>query len=235
MLTRAIFGLSLAILLCGAAPASAARSASASRKVSEDQPAAAQQGERAEQTEEAAPAGHAEGINWFGFAKGETRPALGFMFINFAIVGVIVFFLMRGPISRRVHTRHDGLVKALEEAKATREEAEKALADARAKTEALELEMARIREELLSGGKGEAARIAAEADKRAARMQEDANALVQQEIVRLSEGIRGEIVNAVIAAAERAVVAKIAAADHARLSVEFVDSIRGPETRAPGR
>jgi len=186
-------------------------------------------------SEKAETSGHAEGINWFGFGSGEVRPALGFMFVNFAIVGVIVFFLMRGPISRRVHARHDGLVKALEEAKAMREEAEQALAEAKAKTGALELEMARIRDELLSIGKSESSRIAAEADKRAARMQEDANALVQQEVARMSQAVREEIVVAVIAAAERAVIAKIGAADQSRLSTEFVDSIRAAETRAPGR
>ncbi len=196
--------------------------------------AAAEGGERESAAESTSEGGH-EGLNWFSFGNGETRPALGFMFINFAIVGVIVFILMRGPISRRVHTRHDAIVKALEEANAMREEAQAALADAKARTDALELEMARIRDELLAGGRSEAARISAEADKRAVRMQEDANALVQQEIARLSQGIREEIVGAVIAAAERAVVAKIGAADHTRLSVEFVDSIRGPETRAPGR
>lgn len=226
MLGRLMCVSGLAVLLCGSA-ASATKTAAGERAEPGAHPgeAAAEGGHGA----------HAEGINWFGFGEGETRPALGFMFVNFAIVAVIVFLLMRKPISRRVRARHEGLVKALEEAKAAREEAEAALADARAKTEALEIEMARIREELLSSGKAEAARIAAEADRRAARMHEDAKALVQQEIARMSEGIREEIVDAVIAAAERAVVARIGAADHSRLSVEFVDSIRGPEARAPGR
>jgi F0F1-type ATP synthase membrane subunit b/b' len=219
MLLRLIRGFVLVSLMACAVPAFATTRSGESESTSES----------AESSE------HAEGINWFAFGAGETRPALGFMFINFAIVGVIVFMLMRGPISRRVHTRHDGLVKALEEAKMMREEAEKALADAKAKTEALEFEMARIRDELLSGGKSESSRIAEEADKRAVRMQEDANALVQQEVARMSQAIREEIVVAVISAAERAVVAKIGAADHARLSTEFVDSIRAEEARAPGR
>jgi F0F1-type ATP synthase membrane subunit b/b' len=232
MLIRSMVGLGLAVLLCGATSAAAARSVAASeRRASASDSTTASEGVSAEAGEGA----QAEGINWFGFAKGETRPALGFMFINFAIVGVIVFILLRGPISGRVHTRHDALVKALEEAKMAREEAELALAEARTKTDALDQEMARIRGELISGGKSEAARIAAEADQRAVRMQEDATALVQQEVARMSQAIREEIVEAVIAAAERAVVEKINAADHTRLSTEFVDSIRGAETRAAGR
>jgi len=222
MLLRLTFGLVLACALCATGPAAAAQ-------------AEAEEGA-------AAAAGHEgghEGINWLGWTgfgdEGETRVPLALMFVNFVIVGVLVFLILRGPVSRMVTTRRDALVKALDEANAMKAAAEKALAEARAKMEMLEVEMARIREELLSGGKDEAARINAEAEKRAARMQEDASAAVQQEVARMSQEIREEMVHAVIAAAERAVTEKINAADHVRLSTEYVDSIRGIEPRAPGR
>ena len=214
MLLRLIFGLVLTCTLCGVGPAAA---------------------EPAEGDKAAEQAGAHEGLNWFGFSEGETRPALGFMIINFVVVGVIVFIILKGPIGRRVTTRRYALVKALDEANAMKVEAQRALEEARAKMEMLEIEMARIREELLSGGKAEATRIGAEADRRAVRMHEDASTAVQQEVARMSQEIREEMVHAVIAAAERAVTEKINAADHARLSTEYVDSIRGIEPRAPGR
>jgi len=218
MLLRLIFGLVLACALCGAGTASAAPTETAA---------------------EAEHDGPHEGLNWFGWTgfgdEGETRPALGFMFINFIIVGIVTFLILRGPIGRRMSTRRESLVKALEDANAMKAEAQRALEEARAKMEMLEVEMARIREDLLSSGKAEAARIGAEADKRAVRMHEDAGAAVQQEVARMSQEIREEMVHAVIAAAERAVTEKINAADHARLSTEYVDSIRGIEPRAPGR
>jgi len=221
MLRRLTFGLVLACALSGAVPASATTPA------------------EADGTEEsAAAAGHGgghEGINWFGWAEGETRPPLAFMFINFVIVGVIVFIILKGPITRRMSTRRDALVKALDEANSMKAEAQRALEEARAKMELLDVEMARIREDLLASGKAEAARIGAEADKRANRMQEDAGVAVQQEVAQMSHEIREEMVHAVIAAAERAIIEKIGAADHARLSTEYVDSIRGIEPRAPGR
>jgi F0F1-type ATP synthase membrane subunit b/b' len=214
MLLRLMFGLVLAGTLCGAQPASA---------------------EPAEGDKVAGHEGAQEGLNWFGFSEGETRPALGFMFINFVIVGVITFIILKNPIKRRMTTRRDGLIKALDEANAMKAEAQRALEEARAKMEMLEIEMARIREDLLSGGKAEAARINSEAEKRAVRMHEDAGTAVQQEVARMSQEIREEMVHAVIAAAERAVTEKINAADHTRLSTEYVDSIRGIEPRAPGR
>ena len=218
MLLRLAFGLVLVCTLCDAGPA-----------VAEPAP-----GDNA-----AEQAGAHEGVNWFGWTgfgdEGETRAALGFMFINFIVVGVVTFIILKGPIGRRVTTRRDALVKALDEANAAKAEAQRALEEARAKMEMLEVEMARIREDLLSGGKAEAARIGAEADKRAVRMHEDARAAVQQEVARMSQEIREEMVHAVIAAAERAVTEKINAADHTRLSTEYVDSIRGIEPRAPGR
>jgi F0F1-type ATP synthase membrane subunit b/b' len=233
MLLRLLSGLVLTCALCGAGPAWATKQESRTAE-GEAAPAAAEGGA-------AAPAhgGGTTGLNWFawtGFGDaGETRVALGFMFINFVVVGVLVFIILKGPISRRVTTRRDELVKALDEANAMKAEAEKALADARAKMEMLEVEMARIREGLLSAGKAEAERIDAEASARAARMHEDASAAVQQEIARMSQEIREEMVHAVIAAAEKAVTAKINAADQARLATEYVDSFRGIEPRAPGR
>jgi F-type H+-transporting ATPase subunit b len=215
MRLRWMFGLVLACTLYGASPASAAP---------------AEGGDKAAEN-----AGVHEGINWFGFSAGETRPALAFMFVNFVVVGVIVFVILKGPVRRMVTTRHDALVKALDEANAMKAEAQKALEEARAKMEMLEVEMARIREDLLSSGKAEAARIGAEASTRAVRMHEDASAAVQQEIAQMSQEIREEMVHAVIAAAERAVTEKINAADQTRLAAEYVDSIRGMEPRAPGR
>jgi F-type H+-transporting ATPase subunit b len=228
MLLRLIFGLVLACTLCGAGTVAAGQTeAPAEAEASADSSAAGEH------------SGEHEGLNWFGWTgfgdKGETRPALGFMFINFVIVAVITFLILRGPIGRRMSTRRDALVKALDDANAMKAEAQRALEEARAKMEMLEVEMARIREDLLSSGKAEAARIGAEADKRAVRMQEDAGAAVQQEVARMSQEIREEMVHAVIAAAERAVTEKISAADHTRLSIEYVDSIRGIEPRAPGR
>jgi len=222
MLRRLTFGLVLACALFGAVPASATSPAEAEATTDEGATAAAHGGEH-------------EGINWFGWAEGETRPPLAFMFINFVIVGVIVFMILRGPLTHRMSTRRDALVKALEEANALKAEAQRALGEARAKMEMLEVEMARIREDLISSGKAEASRIGAEADKRAARMHEDAGTAVQQEVTRMSQEIREEMVHAVIAAAERAITEKIGVADHARLSTEYVDSIRGIEPRAPGR
>ena len=225
MLLRLTFGLVLACALCAAGPAAATQPAEA--EAAGEGAAAADHG------------GEHEGLNWFGWTgfgdAGETRAALGFMFVNFVVVGILVFIILRGPLTRRVTTRREALVRALDEANAMKAAAEKALAEARAKMEMLEVEMARIREDLLSGGRADAARIGAEADKRAARMHEDAAVAVQQEIARMSQEIREEMVHAVIAAAEKAVSEKITAGDHARLATEYVDSIRGLQARAPGR
>lgn len=228
MLLRLTFGLVLACAVCGAGTASAR---SGTTSPAEAEPSAAPE----ESASHEGQAGAHGDLNWFGFSEGETRPALGFMFINFVIVGIAVFIILKGPIRRRVTTRREALVKALDEANAMKAEAERALAEARAKMDALEAEMARIRDDLLAGGRAEAARIGAEADKRAARMHEDASAAVQQEIARMSQEIREEMVHAVIAAAERVITEKISPADHQRLSAEYIDSIRGIEPRAPGR
>jgi F-type H+-transporting ATPase subunit b len=180
----------------------------------------------------------AHAINWWDMsdgADGETPP-LGYMFINFALLLVLVFMIMRKPIGRRVRVRRETVEKALAEAKEMTARAEAALAEARGRMEALDVEMARIRKEILDAGKGESERIAGEARDRSRRMQEDTSALVGQEVARMSAAIREEVVEGIVSAARDLLARKIGGADHARLSREYLESINDAvETGARGR
>ena len=180
----------------------------------------------------------AHSINWWDMsdgADGETPP-LGFMFINFALLLVLVFMIMRKPIRNRVKVRRDSLEKALAEAKEMTGKAEAALSEARSRMEALDIEMARIRKEILEAGKAESARISRDAEERSKRMQEDTAALVDQEVVRMSAAIREEVVEGILTSAKRSLAEKIGGADHARLSREYLESINeAVETGARGR
>ncbi len=179
----------------------------------------------------------AHAINWWDMSNGPDgdTPPLGFMFINFALLLVLVFMIMRKPIRNRVQNRHKSIKQALKEAEALKAEAEAALAAAKERMEAVDLEMAKLRKDVLDAGEAQTARIAGEADSRASRMQQDTGALVEQEVARMSADIREEVVGRIVASAQEVITQKIQAADHDRLAREYVASLGKTVTPDEGR
>lgn len=165
----------------------------------------------------------AHGVNWFEW--GSETPALGFMFINFAILAVIVYMIMRKPISKMVTTRKESLEAALKEADELREEAQKALRLAKERTGTLDLEMARIREDILNAGLAESRRIGEDAERRLKRMEDESAALLEQEVARMSAEIRREVVDAIVSTAQRVITSSIQASDHDRLAEDYMKSM----------
>ena len=166
----------------------------------------------------------AHGLNWFQWDNKED-PALGFMIINFVLLLAIVYMIMRKPISNMVTARREGLEEALREANELREEAQKALRSAKERTDALDLEMARIREDILDAGLAEARHISEEAERRLKRMEDESAALLEQEVARMSVEIRREVVDAVTSTAQRVILEKIQASDHDRLAEDYTKSM----------
>jgi F-type H+-transporting ATPase subunit b len=166
----------------------------------------------------------AHGLNWFDWGNKED-PALGFMIINFALLVVIVYMIMRKPISKMVTARREGLEAALKEANELREEAQKALRLAKERTDTLELEMSRIREDILNAGLAESQRITKDSERRLKRMDDESAALIEQEVVRMSAEIRAEVVDAIATTAQHIVSEKIQVSDHDRLAKDYMNSM----------
>ncbi|MFO8073710.1 MAG: ATP synthase F0 subunit B [Polyangia bacterium] len=163
-------------------------------------------------------------INWFDFTDPETPP-LAAMIFNFALLIVTVYLIMRKPIGRRIKSRRQELLDALEEARRAAEVAERAMEQVRERSDRLDLEMARIRKDLSEAGKREAELIEQEAERRAERVRSDTDALVEQELSRMVSSIRAEIGEAVAATAERVLRERIGSADRERLAREYMESM----------
>jgi F-type H+-transporting ATPase subunit b len=156
------------------------------------------------------------------------------MFVNFALLLVILYFILRKPIGGGAKERRARLEKEIEEARALKEAAESALAEAKAKMDSLDAEMAKLRQEVVDGGKSEAARITSEAEARAERMQADTTALVEQEVARMSRAIREEVVTGIVDRAEALVREKIRGDDQTRLANEYVRELSDTSADKPG-
>ena len=196
-------------------------------------------GDEASETEagepsEAAAGGEGGGhINWLSWDDPHAPP-LALMFVNFALLLVVLYFILRKPIGGGAKERRARLEKEIEEAKALKDAAEQALSEARTKIESLDAEMAKLRQEIVDGGKSEAARITSEAEARAERMQADTTALVEQEVARMSRSIREEVVSGIVDRAEALVREKIRGDDQTRLAQEYLREMSDTAGDKPG-
>lgn len=179
-----------------------------------------------EDSEPATAPDHVSEINWFDFSAGIDEPQpLVAVFLNFALLCVAVYLLLRGAISRRLTGRKKSVEDALAEAAEMKESAERALATAKAKIESVDAEMKSIREDIEAAGRAEATRLVEDAKERAERISRDTQALIEQEITRLAGQIREEIVQGVLAEATRILKENIEKQDQDRLAEEFLENI----------
>lgn len=172
-------------------------------------------------------------INWLSWDDPHAPP-LALMFVNFALLLVVLYFILRKPIGGGAKERRARLEKEIDEARQLKEAAEQAVSEARAKIESLDAEMDKLRREILDGGKSEAARITSEAEARAERMQADTTALVEQEVARMSRAIREEVVSGIVDRAEAIIREKIRGDDQTRLANEYVRELSDTAPNKPG-
>ncbi|MBN2340905.1 MAG: hypothetical protein JXX29_14800 [Deltaproteobacteria bacterium] len=169
--------------------------------------------------------GHdAHAINWVDMSD-EHNPPLVPMFFNFLVVVFAVYFILRKGLGAKIRNRKAELEDALKKANALKEEAEEAMAVARERSEALDVEMAKIRTDILDAAKAQAAQIEKDATERAERLKSESAALIAQEVAMLSASIRKEVVEEIVAMAEKRIVEKISAADHEKIAREYLDSV----------
>jgi F0F1-type ATP synthase membrane subunit b/b' len=167
---------------------------------------------------------HSTALNWIDFDDPHSSPLVA-MIANFVLLLIIVWFLLRRPIGGMVKHRHYGLAEALEEAREQKEAAEQALAAARAQMEALDAEIEKVRKQIIEAGEAEANGIRRDSAQRTERLQADTKAVIEQEVARMSQVIREEVVEGIVAAAEKLVREKIQRSDQDRLAREYLEEI----------
>jgi F-type H+-transporting ATPase subunit b len=170
-------------------------------------------------------------LNWFDFSNKEAPPIAALIF-NFICLVIIVYFIVRKSLGQRFKSRKTVLEEAIKEAADMKAKAEKALAEARAKSEALDTAMAKLRGEIIDIGKSESAQIMEDADKQSKRLRADAKIMVEQEVARIAQVIREEVVTEMVDMAGKRVQEKIERSDHDRLAKEYLDGM-APKSETP--
>ncbi len=169
-------------------------------------------------------------LNFADFSNENAHPLVA-LFFNFALLVVIIYLIMRKPLGTRFKDRKESLVKALKQAEEAKKAAEEALAEARQKIESVDIEMAEIKASILAASQKEAAKIRASAEERASRIATDTEMLISQEVSRMADSVRKEVVERIVAEASNIIREKITESDKEKLAVKYLVDI-GQKTQS---
>lgn len=145
--------------------------------------------------------------------------------INFAVLAIALFFLLRKPLAQALSSRIQGIKEQLEELEAKKKEAEAQLAAYREKFQQLESEAANIVDDYIRQGKEARERILDEARSAADKLEAQARRNIEHEYQRASARLKSEAVEAALVKAEEIIKSKISTADQERLVDEYLDKV----------
>ncbi|MDJ0761881.1 MAG: ATP synthase F0 subunit B [Myxococcota bacterium] len=171
-------------------------------------------------------------LNWFDFSQKGAPPLIALL-INFACLCLIVYLMLRKPLSNRFSERKASFENEMKEASDLKLKAQAALETARQKTRDLDQEMDKLRREILDVGKAESARILEDAETLSERLRSDALAMVEQEVARLSQAIKKQVVEEIIAMAKAQIEQQLNSEDHDRFIATYITTVDDDRASMP--
>lgn len=164
-------------------------------------------------------AAHASG------GEGEPGKLVAWQAFNLAVLGGVLFWFARKPVSTFFADRRSGIQHDLAESARLLSEAEARNAELQRRLADLGSEIEEIRESAGRRAEEESERILAEAAKAAERIRSDARAAIDQELRRARKELRDEAASAALEAAAEILREKIAEGDRDRLLDEFITRV----------
>ncbi len=148
-----------------------------------------------------------------------------FRVLNFTVLVVALFFILRKPVSTALSSRIDGIKKQLADLEAQKEAAEKKLADYSDKLSELEKEAEHIVADYIKQGNEAKARILKEAEASAEKLQAQARRNIEHEFDQAKKQLQAEVLEKSLAKAEEIIKEKISADDQNRLVDEYLEKV----------
>lgn len=195
-----------------------------------------------EEAEESEEHGGPKPINWFDFDNKKQIPYSVYV-LNFAILMYGYYALGKKPMKAALVERRASIAKEIEEAQKMKKEAKQRAKKYQAKLEGLDQELEGAKQALIDAGKADKERIVREAQEKAARMERDAKALLEQETRQAHEDLVKETIEAAVREAEELLKQRVLPEDHERLAEDFLaqlgkksgSSFAPPATNAAGQ
>ncbi len=145
--------------------------------------------------------------------------------MNFAVLAIALVFLLKKPVSQALNARIQGIKEQLEELESQKKAAEDELANYSEKLATLEGEAETIVAEYVRQGEEAKARILAEAEKTAGKLEEQAKKNIENEFNKAKEDIQAEIIDKALLKAEEIIKSKISDEDQISLVDEYLDKV----------
>lgn len=145
--------------------------------------------------------------------------------MNFAVLAVALFLLLRKPVSQALDARIKGIKEQLSELEAKKKEAEKQLAAYNEKYANLEQEAERLIAEYIRQGNEAKVRILAEAQTAAEKLQEQARRNIEHEFKQAKVKLQEEILEKALVKAEELIKSKITVQDQEKLVDEYIEKV----------
>lgn len=146
--------------------------------------------------------------------------------MNFAVLFIVLFFLLRKPLSQGLKQRSANIKAELEELEAKREEAKRQYAVLEGRLQEAEKERELILEEFKTQGEREKQKIIEEASTMAERIKAQAQFTIEQETEAAKSELKREIAEMSAALAEDLLKQNINDEDQGRLVDEYLDRVQ---------
>jgi F-type H+-transporting ATPase subunit b len=145
--------------------------------------------------------------------------------MNFVVLAVALFFVLRKPLSQALGDRVKGIKEQLQELEEKKKAAEQELIQYDEKLARLEKEASEIIERYKQQGEEAKKRILTEAESAAEKLQEQARRNMEFELKTASAQLQSEILEKALAKAEATIQNKILPEDQDRLIDEYLNKV----------
>lgn len=166
----------------------------------------------------------------FGSAGGEGGPkgwvnTDTYRVINFTILAVALFFLLKKPVSQALSSRIAGIREQLEELEAKKQEAEKQLAQYNEKLSKMDQEAESIVAGYVKQGEETKARLIEAAKAAAEKLEAQAERNIEHHFLQAKQQLQSEIIEMALEKAESVIKDRISDEDQDRLVGEYLDKV----------
>jgi F-type H+-transporting ATPase subunit b len=148
-----------------------------------------------------------------------------FRVMNFAVLAIVLVYLLRKPLSQALSSRIKGIKDELEDLEARKNEAEKKLAEYNEKLAQLEKEAETILEDYIKQGHEAKQRILKEAEASAEKLKSQARRNIEHEFEQAKLKLQEEIFETSLEKAEEIIKNKISEDDQDRIVDEYLKKV----------
>lgn len=148
-----------------------------------------------------------------------------FRVMNFAVLAIVLVYLLRKPLSQALSSRINGIKVELEDLEARKDEAEKKLAEYNEKLAQLEKEAESIVEDYIKQGHEARERILKEAESSAEKLKTQARRNIEHEFEQAKLKLQAEIFETSLEKAEDLIKRKFSEDDQDRIVDEYLKKV----------